>query len=596
MIRLFPSNEKNFKTVGLAVLNKYCKKCEVKEILNGNFSADITLDFYPKIWAKIEKQMILVIPTHRGPKAFRIVNKKIDTRYMYIYAQHIWWDLETNLIEDINIVGKTGQDAGDYILKNAVTKTDWKFKSDITLTKNCRLVREYVVDAFMSSQDNSFKSRWGGELEVNDFEFSINAFRGSKTPKVIKYGKNVTGFEFYEDMSTVGTKLMPIGFDGLLLPELYVESPIMNAYPEPIIRKVDAKSIKLAGSATTSEDGSTTVDEEGFATLDECYEAMRDLCNNLFENGMDKPSQNIRASIIELSKFDQYKELGYEHLETIGIGDVVDVEMIQYNITVRHRCISITYDSLRKQYIETELGEFKLSEASVGNDFVADSDFDEALEGYYEGVYFHRNSRPFSIDNTLKEAAFLSYGTARDTHLSLFVTMVFESALQGLLTCKVKVNNDFLSFTPKQTYANGWTTFTIAIPILYVQGGKAQSLSIWLQSTTALRVGVENFQVTLRGQGVAKGGLEERPHAEVDETYNFANRTFIPLSTRTDDVVITLQKPKVHVYSDKSNIEKVSLEEQLDMYNYQIISLPIPVQPKNNNQGGTLNERGNEME
>ena len=85
MIRLFPANETEFKTVGLVVLNKYCKKCEVKEILNGNFSADITLDYFPAIWSKIEKQMILVLPTHRGPKAFRIVNKKFDTRYMYIY-------------------------------------------------------------------------------------------------------------------------------------------------------------------------------------------------------------------------------------------------------------------------------------------------------------------------------------------------------------------------------------------------------------------------------------------------------------------------------------------------------------------------------
>lgn len=596
MIRLFPANEKEFKKIGLVVLNKYTKKCEVKEILNGNFCADLTLDFYPKIWAKIEKQMILVIPTHRGPKAFRIVNKKFDTRYMYIYAQHIWWDLSTNLIEDINIVGKTGQDAGDYILKNAVTKTNWTFSSDITLTKNCRIVREYVTDAFMGSADNTFKNRWGGELEVDDYSFSINAFRGSKTPKVIKYGKNVTGFEFYEDMSTVGTKLMPIAFDGLLLPELYVESPIIDAYPEPIIRKVDAKSIKLAGSTTTSADGSTTVDEEGFATLDECYEAMRDLCNNLFENGMDKPSQNIRASIIELSKFDQYKEYGYDNLETIGIGDVVDVEMIQYNITVRHRCISITYDALRKQYIETELGEFKLSEASVGNDFVADTDFDEALEGYYEGVYFHRNSRPFSIDDTLKEAAFLSYGTSRDTHLSLFVTMVFESGVSGLLTCRVKVNNDFINFTPKQTYANGWTTFTIAIPILYVQGGKAQSLSIWLQSSSALRVGVENFQVTLRGQGVAKGGIEERPHAEVDETYNFKVKEFKSLPVKTGDVVITLQKPKVHVLSDKSNIKEGSLEGELSMWNYQLVEFPVPIEPRQINEGGTLNERGNEME
>lgn len=591
MIRLFPANETEFKTVGLVVLNKYCKKCEVKEILNGNFSADITLDYFPAIWSKIEKQMILVLPTHRGPKAFRIVNKKFDTRYMYIYAQHIWWDLSANLIEDINIVGKKGKDAGEYILKNAVNRTRWTFDSDITEAKNCRIVREYVTDAFMGSADNSFKNRWGGELEVNDYSFTINRFRGSTLPKVIKYGKNVTGFEFYEDTSTIGTKLMPIAFDGLLLPELYVESPIIDAYPEPLIRKVDASSIKLATSSSTQE-GSAS--EDGFASLDECYEAMRDMCKNLFENGIDKPTQNIRASIAELSKFDQYKEYGYELLETIGIGDVVDVEMIQYNITVRHRCISITYDSLRKKYIETELGEFKTNDASIGDNFVADSDFDEALEGYYEGVYFHRNSRPFSIDNTMKEAAFMSYGTSRDTHLSLFVTMVFESTVPGLLTCKIRVNNEDMEFTPKQTYTEGWTTFTIAIPILYVQGGKAQSLSIRFESTTHLRIGVDQLQVTLRGQGVAKGGLEEKPHAEIDETFNMKAMNFSTMSRR-DNVTITFHKPKVHIAEGSYNIKEVVVDKKLDMRHHQLVAFPVEPQPKNL-EGGTLNERGNEME
>lgn len=592
MIRLFPANDTEFRTVGLVVLNKYCKKCEVKEILNGNFSADLTLDYFPDVWSKIEKQMILVLPTHRGPKAFRIVNKKFDTRYMYIYAQHIWWDLSANLIEDINIVGKTGKDAGQYILKNTVNKTIWQFDSDITVTKNCRIVREYVTDAFMGSQDNSFKNRWGGELEVNDYSFTINKFRGSTVPKVIKYGKNVTGFEFYEDTSAVSTKLMPIAFDGLLLPELYVESPIIDAYPEPLIRKVDASSIKLATSSSTEEGSSS---EGGFASLEECYEAMRDMCNNLFENGIDKPSQNIRASIAELSKFDQYTEFGYELLETIGIGDVVDVEMIQYNITVRHRCISITYDSLKKKYIETELGEFKTNDGSIGDNFVADSDFDEKLSEYYEGVYFHRNSRPFSIGITEKEASFLSYGTTRDTHLSLFITMVFESTVSGLLTCNIKVNNEDLGIQPKQTYGVGWTTFTVAIPILYVQGGKAQSLSIRLSSTTSLRVGVEQFQVTLRGQGVAKGGIGETPHAEVDETYNLKPHNCGQGIISSSNVEVTLITPQVHTVSERNNIKPEDLNRELNTMEWQQIVFPSEIQPTIL-EGGTLNERGNEME
>ena len=51
--------------------------------------------------------------------------------------------------------------------------------SDISNFNNSRLVRKNVVTALIGDDNNSFLNRWGGELELNNFNFSINERIGS---------------------------------------------------------------------------------------------------------------------------------------------------------------------------------------------------------------------------------------------------------------------------------------------------------------------------------------------------------------------------------------------------------------------------------
>lgn len=79
--------------------------------------------------------------------------------------------------------------------------------------------------------------------------------RGMNRGVVIEHKKNLLGYEGSVDWKSPVTKIMPQGFNGLLLPEKYVDSPNIIKYPHPKIRVVEFKHIKAAtGEHADDED------------------------------------------------------------------------------------------------------------------------------------------------------------------------------------------------------------------------------------------------------------------------------------------------------------------------------------------------------
>ena len=68
---------------------------------------------------------------------------------------------------------------------------------------------------------------------------------------------------------------MPQGFNGLLLPEKYVDSPNIIKYPHPKIRVVEFKHIKAA----TGEHA----DDEDAVPLEEAYRLLRQAAEDMYK-------------------------------------------------------------------------------------------------------------------------------------------------------------------------------------------------------------------------------------------------------------------------------------------------------------------------
>lgn len=319
---------------------------QTEEELNGGFTTSFEYPLQGKYINYIENENIIKVDTGTDEKQlFRIKNTSRGLNSIKVFAEHITYDLLDNLLEDTFPQNLSGGEAIDWILSHTQYPHNFVGLSNITKSNSARYVRKNPITAIIGDIDNSFVNIWGGELERDNFIISMKQKRGKDTGYVLKYGKNITGLDYTIDNSNVITRIMPIGYNGLLLPEKYVDSDIIEQYPFPKISLIEFSDVKVK----EKED-----DEEGFATKEEAYEELRRLSNLKFEDEkIDKPIVNLKVDFIDLRKTTIYSK--YSFLQELKLGDTVSVKID--NINVKIRVIKTIHDGTR--FTKLELGEFK---------------------------------------------------------------------------------------------------------------------------------------------------------------------------------------------------------------------------------------------
>lgn len=337
-----------------------CISANVQEELNGQFSLEIKYPIKAYLSDEIKSGRIITCEVGYGSRqAFRIykTNKTLDE--ITIYANHIFYDLTDNMIEDVYPKNLDANQFINWILSHSQYETNFKGIGNISNVATARYVRKNIVKVIMGDEENSILKLFSAELERNNYDISILRRRGSDRGVSIRYARNINGISFDEDNSTIGTRIMPKGYDGILLPEKYVDSPIINKYPHPIIREIEYSDIKL------KDDNSE--ENEGFETLEQCYEEMRKRVQKEFENGLDKPTVSVDVDFVELSKTVEYKE--YKNLEKVYLGDTIKIYLEKLGVDVIERVISTTYDVLADRFTNIELGKLNSNYVSKNAQF-----------------------------------------------------------------------------------------------------------------------------------------------------------------------------------------------------------------------------------
>src|SRR5699024_5165880 len=142
---------------------------------------------------------------------FRIYRVRKVLGFIQVEARHIFYDLMDNLIEDTNIVGKTGSQAIQQLL--GATQYEHRFigLSDISTSNNARMVRYNPVEALLDdSKANTFVSRWGGEIVRDNFLIRMARQMGTDRGVRIQHRKDLTAYIATIDESTVVTRIMPV--------------------------------------------------------------------------------------------------------------------------------------------------------------------------------------------------------------------------------------------------------------------------------------------------------------------------------------------------------------------------------------------------
>lgn len=346
MMILYEKTESNFNHNGLAVLDGVVVSPVVTEQLNGLFSLEFDYPIHAKASDKLRPEMIVKCPVPElQDQLFRIVERDDSLGgLVHIVAHHIFYDLAKNLIEDTYIVNKNGSGALTQLLGATTVPHSFSGTSNITTVNNVRLVRLNPVEVLLDSDlDNGYQARFGGEIVRDNYSISMLAHRGSDNGVQIRDKKNLTGYKSDLDYSSIVTRIMPEGYDGLFLPEKYVDSPLINSYVSPKIKITKYDNVKVG-------------DEEGeFATKDLAYAELRRLAALEFTvSHIDKPTATYDVEFAPLERTEEYKQ--FSSLETINLGDIVSVTHAEDGFSVTARMVEYRYDPILKAFISITLG------------------------------------------------------------------------------------------------------------------------------------------------------------------------------------------------------------------------------------------------
>lgn len=212
------------------------------------------------------------------------------------------------------------------------TETPFTMISDITLQNSARIIRKSLEEAISIVVEN-----WGGHLYRDNWTIGVKNVIGTDRGVVIKYGKNSTNIEATENWDNVVTKMLPVGYDGITLPELYLESSVKYDIPY-------TKVIKFDQDINQDE----YKDENGNLKEDEYKEAL---------------IKDLRKQALNYLEENQYMKCNYKvkaHIDgVVDLGDVIVVEHEKLGINLMTNVISLKYDCIRDKYTEIEFGNFK---------------------------------------------------------------------------------------------------------------------------------------------------------------------------------------------------------------------------------------------
>src|SRR5574344_943529 len=316
MIKVYDADERLFDHNGLKILHP--NKAEVFIEDNGDYY--ITIESSIEDLPYLQEGMIIRAKTRWGEQGFRLTNPEKKNTKVSVKGYHLWKDSQNYVIVDSNVVDKNCNDALDHLNSACDVGTPFTTISDITRINSTRVIRKSLEEAI-----SIVVEKWGGHLYRDNWVIGVKETIGADRGIVIKYGKNSTDIEVKENWDNVVTKILPVGYDGITLPEVYLESAMQYSIPYTKVIKFD-QDIKQ--------------DEYKAALI-----------------------ADLRTQAIEYLEENQYFKCNYKvkaHIEgVVDLGDVIEVEHEKLGIKITTNVISLKYNCIREKYTEIEFGNFK---------------------------------------------------------------------------------------------------------------------------------------------------------------------------------------------------------------------------------------------
>ncbi|MGG7057616.1 phage tail spike protein [Clostridium tertium] len=339
MIEIYLKNNTNYESNGDITLDP--TSCTYKDI-----EKELILEHFfdeEGRWKFIEYENVIAVEKNENKILYRIYNVVRSLYSVTAYARPLFYDLIDKVLLDVRPTNKLGQEALNIILAD----TPFTGHSNLTTLSTSYYVRKNIVEALLGDDENSFLNRWGGEFYCENYDIYINDRIGSDNGVRVEFGYNLNEIEEDINIENVVTRIIPVGFDGIMLEgnTPWVDSPLIDKYTHIKMRVIEFSDVKVKGNSS---------DEEGFNTIEEARAELIKRCKKLYEEGIDKPTVNYKIDMINIANTTAYE--GLEMLVNVKKGDTVTCYIPHLDIDVKARVIDFEEDEITGEYISIELG------------------------------------------------------------------------------------------------------------------------------------------------------------------------------------------------------------------------------------------------
>lgn len=328
MIKLFEQIDVTFTSNGDKIIIPI--RAKVRKEDNGSFHLDLETDL--SYINDLTEGRIIVANTPQGEQAFRVGNVQKTKTKLKTKCYHVFYDSKNYLIQDSYVVNLDCNAALDHLNSATDNQSPFTTISDVTTLNSFRCVRKSLYEAIQTVIE-----RWGGHLTRNNFTIGVRAEIGQDNGVTVRYAKNLKDISSEENWNDVVTKLMPVGKDGLLLPEVYLYSETQYALPY-------TKTISF----------SQEIDEDDYKDSDGNLD--EDAYNQALINDLRTQGQNY----VNTYCIPQINYTLKANLEKVSdIGDTIQVIDERLGISLMTNLIAYDYDCILEQYTELEFGNFQ---------------------------------------------------------------------------------------------------------------------------------------------------------------------------------------------------------------------------------------------
>ena len=275
------------------------------------------------------------------PQLFEITRVSPDEHGVVATAQHISYKLLKNLTTFTPEGEVTLQTALNGILDNCEVAHEFRAYTDISdLHGEVGWNGVNPIKAMLDAENGALV-RWGAQYVRDNWDLFFLRRAGGNRGMRIEAGKNLIGVSCDEDMSGVATRIKPVGknADGsdLMLPEKYVDSPLIDVYAEPMIYVLQCSDCKVGTNGLTVEDA---------------YVRMREQAQAMIDGGCDRPTKSIKVDFLLLGDGEETAQ--YKQLDKLFLYDVVAIADEYIDETAQ--VVMLSWDCLNDRPVGIEVG------------------------------------------------------------------------------------------------------------------------------------------------------------------------------------------------------------------------------------------------